>query len=82
MANKSLNSSDRVFAAMLLELNTQTAQQARLQQELQSIKFELEQAAKTLAQKDQLIGGLQQDLEHAIDQLSKIKHRHPVTAVA
>ncbi len=54
MANKVLAFHDSVFAAMMLQLDTQTA-------ELQDIKFKLEQASKTLAQKDQIIGSLEQD---------------------
>lgn len=74
MANKALTHHDSMFAAMLLQLNNQNMQQAVMQQELQTIKFKLEQASKTLAQKDQIIGSLEQDLEHMIDQLTKLQH--------
>lgn len=64
MANKSL----------MMQLSSQSAQQAMMQLELQSVKQKLDQASRTLAQKDQIIGSLEQDLEHMIDQLMKIQH--------
>lgn len=73
MANKALENRDSMFANMILQLNNQSAQQVIMQQELQAIRQKLDQASKTLAQKDQIIGSLEQDLEHMIDQLSKIK---------
>ena len=59
---------------MMLQLHSQTAQQALMQRELQNMKYKLEQTSKTLAQKDLLIGSLETDLEHMIDQLVKIKY--------
>lgn len=73
MANKALENRDSIFANMILQLNNQSAQQVIMQQELQAIRQKLDQASKTLAQKDQIIGSLEQDLEHMIDQLSKIQ---------
>lgn len=45
-----------------------------MQTELNNIKYKLEQASRTLAQKEQLIDSLEVDLEHMIDQLVKIQH--------
>jgi hypothetical protein len=59
---------------MMLQLHSQSAQQALMQRELQNMKYKLEQTSKTLAQKDLLIGSLESDLEHMIDQLVKIKY--------
>lgn len=73
MANNAFETQDNTVAAMLMQLNLQTAQQAMLQQELEMIKYKLDQASKSLAQKDQIIGSLELDLEHMIDQLVKIK---------
>ena len=64
MANKSL----------MMQLSSQSAQQAMMQIELQNVKQQLDQASRTLAQKDQLIGSLELDLEHLIDQFTKIQH--------
>lgn len=65
-----------MFAVMMTQLNTQTLQQELMQRELQSVRHKLEQASKTLAQKDQLIGSLELDLEHMIDQMVKIQQEH------
>lgn len=51
-----------------------SSQQAMMQLELQTVKQQLDQASRTLAQKDQLIGSLELDLEHLIEQLMKIQH--------
>lgn len=75
MANKAFSDQDSLFASMIFQLNNQFAQTAMMQKELQNIKFQLEQASKTLAQKDQIIGSLEQDLEHMIDQLVKFNNR-------
>ncbi len=57
---------------------TQDAQQAIMQKELLNIKFKLEQASKTLAQKELIIDSLELDLEHMIDQLVKFQQsRNP-----
>lgn len=72
MANKIFNLQDTKIAATIVELNNQNAQHALLQQELDMIKYKLAEASKTLALKDQIIGSLEQDLEHMIDQLTKI----------
>lgn len=73
MANKSSSSiKNNVFTSMMLQLHSQSAQQAQMQKELQTVKSKLEQASRTLMQKDLLIGSLEQDLEHMIDQLVKI----------
>lgn len=75
MANKlSTTTQNNVFASMMLQLHSQTAQQALMQRELQNMKHKLEQTSKTLAQKDLLIGSLETDLEHMIDQLVKLKY--------
>lgn len=73
VANNAFQTQDHNVAAMLMQLNLQSAQQAMLQEELNMIKHQLEQASKILAQKDQIIGSLELDLEHMIDQLVKIK---------
>lgn len=70
MANKSFNDT---YASMTLKLPTQSEQQELLQQELDYVKHKLEQASKTLAQKEQIIGSLELDLEHMIDQLVKFQ---------
>lgn len=75
MVNKSFSDEDSIFASMIFQLNNQFAQQAMMQKELQDIKSQLAQASKTLAQKDQIIGSLEQDLEHMIDQLVKFNNR-------
>jgi chromosome segregation ATPase len=62
------------FATVLAQLHTQTAQQEKMQIEMNNIKYKLEQASKTLAQKDLLIDSLEMDLEHMIDQLVKMQH--------
>lgn len=67
---------NNTFSSVLSQLQAQSAQQAAMQQELDMIKHKLELASKTLAQKDQIIGSLELDLEHMIDQLVKIKHNH------
>lgn len=72
--NTSTTSQNSVFASMMLQLHSQSAQQAVMQRELQNIKEKLEQTSKTLAQKDLLIGSLELDLEHMIDQLVNIQH--------
>lgn len=59
---------------MISQLNTQSDQQQLMQRELQNMRYQLEQASKTLAQKDQLIDSLEIDLEHMIDQMVKIQH--------
>lgn len=77
MANKtSASSRSNVFASMVSQLHSQSAQQAQMQKELQTIKHKLEQASKTLMQKDQIIGSLELDLEHMIDQLVKFNYNH------
>lgn len=63
-----------VFASMLMQLHSQSAQQELMQKELQEIRTKLAQASRTLAQKDLLIDSLEIDLEHMIDQLVKIQH--------
>lgn len=63
MANKSL----------MMQLNLQSAQQAMMQLELQIVKQKLDQASRTLAQKDQLIDSLELDLEHMLGILMKKK---------
>jgi molecular chaperone GrpE (heat shock protein) len=68
---------NNVFASMMLQLHSQSAQQAQMQKELQNIKYKLEQTSKTLAQKDLLIDSLELDLEHMIDQLVRIQHTSP-----
>lgn len=73
MANKAFETKENILSDMMVQLNTQNAKRAKLEEELQYIRFQLEQASKTLAQKDQIIGSLEQDLEHMIDQLDKIK---------
>lgn len=61
------------------QLNIQSEQQQIMQRELQNVRHKLDQASKTLAQKDQLIGSLELDLEHMIDQMVKIQHtRAPI----
>jgi len=65
---------DDVLSSMISQLNTQSDQQQLMQRELQSMRYQLEQASKTLAQKDQLIDSLEIDLEHMIDQMVKIQH--------
>ncbi len=55
----------------------ETRDMTALQQELEMIKYQLEQASSILAQKDQVIYSLEQDLEHMIDQLGKIKPKSP-----
>lgn len=60
--------------SLMMQLSSQSAQQAMMQLELQTVKQKLDQASRTLAQKDQLIGSLELDLEHLIDQLMKIQH--------
>ena len=76
MANKlSSVTQNNVFSSMMLQLHSQSAQQQLMQRELQSMKHKLEQTSKTLAQKDLLIGSLETDLEHMIDQLVKLKYR-------
>lgn len=75
MANL-LNNQDSMMADIVAQLNHQNAKQLLLQQELDTIKCKLEKASKTLAQKDQIIGSLEQDLEHMIDQLGKIKNNN------
>ncbi len=62
------------FSSILSQLQAQSAQQAVMQRELDNVKQKLELASKTLAQKDQIIGSLELDLEHMIDQLVKIQH--------
>lgn len=42
-----------------------------MQRELENIKFKLDQASKILAQKDLLIGGLEEDIDHMIRLLSE-----------
>lgn len=59
--------------SLITQLSSQSAQQAMMQLELQTVKQKLDQASRTLAQKDQLIGSLELDLEHMIDQLMKIQ---------
>lgn len=59
---------------MISQLNTQSDQQQLMQRELQNMRYQLEQASKTLAQKDQLIDSLEVDLEHMIDQMVRIQH--------
>jgi len=81
VANKSSPDQEHLYASMVLELNNQFAQQALMQKELQNIKYQLEQASITLAQKDQIIGSLEQDLEHMIDQLVKFNSRAQSSAV-
>ena len=76
MANISTFSPDKMFESMMLQLHAQSAQQERIQHELQQVKQKLEQASLTLAKKDQLIDMLELDLEHMVDQLSKIQQRH------
>lgn len=73
MANKALSYQESMFASMILELNSQSAQHAKMQQELEIVRHQLDQASKTLAHKDQIIGSLENDLEHMIDQLLKIQ---------
>lgn len=75
MANKIFNSQDTKIAAIIVEANNQNTERALLQQELDMIKYKLAEASKTLALKDQIIGSLEQDLEHMIDQLTKINRR-------
>ena len=75
MANKACLDKDNTFESMILHLNSQFAQQVMMQKELQDMRFQLEQASKTLAQKEQIIGSLEQDLEHMIDQLVKFNSR-------
>ncbi len=60
--------------SLMTQLNSQSARQDMMQLELQTVKQKLDQASRTLAQKDQLIGSLELDLEHMIDQLMKIQH--------
>jgi len=77
MANKtSSNTKNNIFASMMTQLHSQSAQQALMQKELQQVKYKLEQASKTLMQKDQLIGSLELDLEHMIDQLVKFNYQN------
>ncbi len=75
VANK-LNTAaqNNVFSSMMLQLHSQTAQQALMQKELQNIKYKLEQTSKTLAQKDMIIGSLEDDIDHMISLLSKSQH--------
>lgn len=84
MANNSLIYKDSMFDFMLLQINTQAAQQEIMRNELQVVKDKLAQADKTLAQKNQIIGSLEQDLEHLLDQLGKMQHNYTanVSAVA
>lgn len=74
MANNSFVYTDSAFAFMLLQINTQSEQQVMIQNELQAVNDKLAQAGKILAQKTQIIGSLEQDLEHLLDQLGKIQH--------
>jgi chromosome segregation ATPase len=60
--------------SLMMQLSSQSAQQAMMQLELKTVKQKLDQVSRTLAQKDQLIGSLELDLEHLIDQLMKIQH--------
>ncbi len=61
------------YASAMSQLNLQSDQQAKMQHELQTVKSKLEQASKKLAQKEQIIGSLELDLEHMIEQLRKIQ---------
>lgn len=74
MANKLTLQQDTMLVTMMSQLNIQSEQQKIMQRELQTVRNKLEQASKILAQKDQLIGSLEIDLEHMIDQMVKIKH--------
>ncbi len=76
VVNKTIQVKDNMFAAMMLQLHAQTAQQTMIQRELQEVKSKLERASRTLAQKDQIIDSLEQDLEHMIDQMGKIQTKH------
>jgi hypothetical protein len=80
VANKFTISQDSMLATMMSQLNTQTEQQKIMQRELQNVRLKLEQASRTLAQKDQLIGSLELDLEHMIDQMVKIQHNRTTAA--
>lgn len=60
---------NNLFADMLVRLNVQTTEQAKLQRELETTKLQL-------LQKDQLIGKLEMDLEHMVDQFSKISYNN------
>lgn len=62
------------FAAALCQLDIQATQQEMMQREINNIKCKLEQASKTLAQKDLLIDSLELDLEHMIDQMVRLQH--------
>ena len=79
MANKSTKQHN-MFVTMMSQLNSQTQQQEMMRRELQYVRNKLEQASKTLAQKDQLIDSLELDLEHMIDQIGKLQHSRPTTA--
>ncbi len=76
MANNSFNGKDNITTATMAQINSQSEKHSKLEEELQYIKFQLEVASKRLAQKDQIIGSLEQDLEHMIDQLNKIQHNN------
>lgn len=78
MANKSTKQHN-MFVTMMSQLNSQTQQQEMMRRELQYVRNKLEQASKTLAQKDQLIDSLELDLEHMIDQIGKLQHSRPAT---
>jgi SMC interacting uncharacterized protein involved in chromosome segregation len=70
--NKALRNTS--FATVVSQLHNQNADQEKMQNEINNIKYKLEQASKVLAQKDLLIDSLEMDLEHMIDQLVKMQH--------
>jgi chromosome segregation ATPase len=80
VVNKAIQVKDNMVAAMMLQLHAQTTQQAMMQRELQEIKSKLDRASVTLAQKDQIIDSLEQDLEHMIDQIGKIQTKQNLQA--
>lgn len=62
-----------LFSSMMLQLNSQAKHQEQLKQQLNHTAKQLENAQKILAQKNRLIDSLEIDLEHVVDQLTKLK---------
>lgn len=66
-------SQEQLLASMAVKLNSQTRERAELQRQLVAVNQQLANVHKTLAQKDHIIGSLEVDLEHMLEQLTRLQ---------
>lgn len=61
-----------LLASMAAQLSLQAKQRVQLQEQLQTVNQQLAKVHKTLQQKEHIIDSLELDLEHMVDQLTRL----------